>query len=102
MAWVMLTEGAGTSEEEIKEFCSVKYGIEFPMFSKITVKGKDTHPLFAWLTDKKENPQFGGKITWNFNKFLFDRNGALIARFDSKDEPLGDKIPRVVVDALGR
>ena len=90
------------TDAEIKSFCSLTYGVTFPMFSKITVKGKDTHPLFAWLTDKKENPQFGGKITWNFNKFLFDRTGTLIARFDSKDEPMGDKIPRVVVDALGR
>ncbi len=66
------------------------------------MKGKDVHPLYAFLTDKKTNPRFGGKITWNFNKFLVDRSGAIVGRFDSKDEPLGDKIPRMVEEALGR
>ncbi len=60
------------------------------------------HPLYAFLTDKKVNDGFGGKITWNFNKFLVDREGNVIARFDSKDDPLGDKIPRSVEEALGR
>lgn len=90
------------TDAEIRSFCSLTYGVTFPLFSKITVKGKDIHPLYAFLTEKQTNPTFGGKITWNFNKFLFDRKGELIARFDSKDEPLGDKIPRVVIDALGR
>ena len=90
------------TDAEIKSFCSLTYGVTFPMFAKVSVKGKDTHPLYAFLTEKESNPQFSGKITWNFNKFLFDRKGALVARFDSKDEPLGDKIPRVVIDLLGR
>jgi glutathione peroxidase len=90
------------TEAEIKSFCSLTYGVTFPMFAKVSVKGKDIHPLYAFLTEKESNPQFSGKITWNFNKFLFDRKGALVARFDSKDEPLGDKIPRVVIDVLGR
>lgn len=96
-----LRQEPGT-EAEIKSFCSLTYGVTFPMFSKISVKGKDMHPLYKFLTEKETNPRFPGKITWNFNKFLADRTGSLIARFDSKDEPLGDKIPRVVVDALGR
>ena len=96
-----LRQEPGT-EAEIKSFCSLTYGVSFPMFSKISVKGKDMHPLYKFLTDKETNPRFAGKITWNFNKFLADRTGALIDRFDSKDEPLGDKLPRVVVDALGR
>jgi glutathione peroxidase-family protein len=90
------------TDAEIKSFCSLTYGVTFPMFSKVSVKGKDIHPLYAFLTEKESNPQFSGKITWNFNKFLFDRKGALVARFDSKDEPLGDKVPRVVIDVLGR
>jgi glutathione peroxidase len=90
------------TDAEIKSFCSLTYGVTFPMFAKVSVKGKDIHPLYAFLTEKESNPQFSGKITWNFNKFLFDRKGALVARFDSKDEPLGDKIPRVVIDLLGR
>jgi glutathione peroxidase-family protein len=90
------------TDAEIRQFCSLNYGVTFPLFSKISVNGKDAHPLYAFLTDKKQNNGFGGKITWNFNKFLVDRGGAVIARFDSKDDPLGDKIPRAVEEALGR
>lgn len=90
------------TDAEIQGFCSLNYGVTFPLFSKISVKGKDAHPLYAFLTDKKTNNGFGGKITWNFNKFLVDRAGNVIARFDSKDDPLGDKIPRSVEEALGR
>jgi glutathione peroxidase len=90
------------TDAEIKAFCSLTYGVTFPMFAKITVKGKDIHPLYAFLTDKKTDPRFGGKITWNFNKFLVDRSGAIVGRFDSKDEALGDKIPRMVEEVLGR
>jgi glutathione peroxidase len=90
------------TDEEIQNFCSLTYGVTFPMFAKISVKGKDIHPLYAFLTDKKTNPGFSGKITWNFNKFLVDRTGAIVGRFDTKDEPLGDKIPRAVQEALGR
>jgi glutathione peroxidase-family protein len=90
------------TDAEIQSFCSLTYGVTFPMFAKISVKGKDIHPLYAFLTDKKTNSKFGGKITWNFNKFLIDRSGAIIGRFDSKVDPLGDKIPREVEEALGR
>ena len=90
------------TDAEIQQFCSLTYGVTFPMFSKISVNGKDAHPLYAFLTDKKQNDGFGGKITWNFNKFLVDRTGAIVGRFDSKDDPLGDKIPRAVQEALGR
>lgn len=88
------------TDAEIKSFCSITYGVSFPMFSKISVKGKDIHPLFTYLTEKESNPEFAGKITENFNKFLVNRTGAVIARFDSKDDPLGDKIPRLVGQAL--
>ncbi len=88
------------SEAEILDFCTSTYGVTFPLFSKVSVKGKDLHPLFAYLTDKGTNPAFAGQITWNFNKFLVDRSGKIVDRFDSKDEPLGDKIPRSVEKAL--
>ncbi|MGA2639571.1 MAG: glutathione peroxidase [Spirochaetia bacterium] len=88
------------TDAEIKSFCTSTYGVSFPLFSKTSVKGKDVHPLFAWLTEKETNPQFAGKITQSFNKFLVDRKGAVVARFDSKDDPLGDKIPRLVGQAL--
>jgi glutathione peroxidase-family protein len=90
------------TEAEIKSFCSLTYGVTFPMFSKISVKGKDIDPLYEFLTNKETNPAFPGKITWNFNKFLVDRTGAVVARFDSKDDPLGDKIPRKVGEILDR
>jgi glutathione peroxidase len=90
------------TDAEIQSFCSLTYGVTFPMFAKISVKGKDIHPLYAFLTDKETNPRFAGKITWNFNKFLIDRSGNIVGRFDSKDEPLGDKIPRAVREALDR
>jgi glutathione peroxidase len=88
------------TEAEIKSFCSTNYGVTFPMFSKISVKGKEIHPLYAFLTDKATNPQFSGKITWNFNKFLLDRKGNVVARFDSKDDPMGDKVPKNVSSTL--
>ena len=90
------------TDAEIQSFCSLTYGVTFPMFSKISVKGKDIHPLYAFLTDKETNPDFAGKITWNFNKFLIDRAGNVVNRFDSKDLPMGDKIPRSVSEVLDR
>jgi glutathione peroxidase-family protein len=75
------------SNADIKGFCSLNYGVSFPMFSKISVKGKDIHPLYDFLTDKKLHPETGGKITWNFNKFLVDQNGHVTARFDTKTNP---------------
>src|SRR6266852_1493718 len=69
------------TNEEIKTFCSRKYNVQFPMMSKVSVKGEDKVPLYEFLTDKKTNPQIGGEIRWNFTKFLFGRDGAPVARF---------------------
>jgi glutathione peroxidase len=71
------------------------------MFSKIAVKGKDIDPLYALLTSKDDNPRFSGSIKGNFSKFLVDRKGAIIGRFESADDPLGDKVPKAVEAALG-
>ena len=90
------------TEAEIKDFCSTTYGVTFPMFAKISVKGREIHPLYTFLTEKATDPQFAGKITWNFNKFIIDRKGVVVGRFDSKDDPLGDKIPRMVELTLDR
>ncbi len=76
----------GTSAE-IKEFCESKYKVTFPMFAKISVKGDDQDPLYTYLTSKETNPMFSGDITWNFNKFLVDRNGDIVGRFSSKETP---------------
>src|SRR5688500_5555072 len=75
------------TEKEIKEFCTSKYKVTFPMFAKISVKGPDQDPLYAYLTSKETNPAFPGEITWNFNKFLIDRKGRIVARFTSKQKP---------------
>jgi glutathione peroxidase len=70
------------SNEEIKQFCSAKYNVKFPMFAKISVLGSDEAPLYRYLTGTG-----GGEIEWNFTKFLIDRQGQVIARFESAVEP---------------
>lgn len=84
------------SEAEIKEFCESKYKVTFPMFAKISVKGDDQHPLYNFLTNKATDPQFAGDISWNFNKFLVDRSGKVVARFSSKDTPEGEAVTSAI------
>jgi glutathione peroxidase len=88
------------TDEEIKTFCSTKYNVTFPMFAKISVKGGKIHPLYKFLTSKETNPEFSGSISWNFNKFLADRSGKIIARFGSKDEPESPKVIQAIEQAL--
>ena len=94
-----LWQEPGTNEE-IKSFCSTKYNVTFPMFAKISVKGDKIHPLYKFLTSKQTDPEFGGAISWNFNKFLVDRSGKLVARFSSKDEPESEKVVQAIEQAL--
>ncbi|MEP7212329.1 MAG: glutathione peroxidase [Acidobacteriota bacterium] len=88
------------SEAEIKEFCTLKYKVTFPMFAKISVKGEDQHPLYSYLTSKETDPAFAGDITWNFNKFLIDKNGKILARFSSKDTPESEAVTSAIEAAL--
>lgn len=81
---------------EIKEFCETKYKVTFPMFAKISVKGDDQDPLYKFLTSKETNPEFAGDIKWNFSKFLVDRKGKIVARFDSKVKPDGPEITEAI------
>ncbi len=90
------------TEKEIKEFCSLKYNVSFPMFSKISVKGDDKHELYRYLTEKETDPKFAGEISWNFNKFLVDRNGMIIGRFDSKDRPQDPNVTHAIESALAK
>jgi glutathione peroxidase len=76
--------------------------VTFPMFSKVSAKGSDIHPLYKFLTDKASNPKFAGDIRWNFNKFLIDRNGNTIARFDSSDEPESAEVTQAIEGALNK
>ncbi len=79
------------SNDEIKQFCSTRYQVTFPMAAKVSVKGKDIHPLFQWLTEQ-ENPDFTGTIKWNFEKFLLDENGKLIHRYRSLIKPMSEEL----------
>lgn len=88
------------TDAEIKTFCALTYGVTFPMFSKISVKGKDIHPLYAFLTSKKTTPAFSGAISWNFNKFLIGRDGTVVGRFGSRTEPDDQEFVEAVAKAL--
>ncbi len=87
----------GTSED-IKSFCSLNYGVTFPLFEKVEVNGPDQHPLFALLTG--EDSPFPGKIKWNFSKFLIGRDGEILARFGSMTNPESSKITKAIKAAL--
>lgn len=88
------------TDAEIMTFCSTRYNVTFPMFSKISAAGADIHPLYRFLTEKETNPALAGRVTWNFNKFLIDRNGKPVARFDSSDTPESPKVTQAVEAAL--
>ncbi len=87
-------------ESEIKEFCESKYKVKFPMFAKISVKGEDQDSLYKFLTSKETNPKFAGDITWNFNKFLVNRKGEIVARFSSKDTPDSEAVTQAIEKEL--
>ncbi len=89
------------SNQEIKTFCSTTYGVSFPMFAKISVKGADKHPFYAYLTDKETDPQFAGEIGWNFAKFVVNKEGQIVARFASSDEPESEKVKNAIEQNLG-
>lgn len=88
------------SNADIKTFCTVYYGVTFPMFSKISVKGRDIHPLYAFLTQQKTQPEPAGPITWNFNKFLIGRDGKVLKRFGSRTTPESSDLIAAIEEAL--
>ncbi len=88
------------SDADIKDFCRLTYGVSFPMFSKISVTGSDQHPLYTLLTSKRSDPEFGGDIKWNFNKFLLDRNGKVVARFATKELPESETVAAAIEKQL--
>jgi glutathione peroxidase len=88
------------TNEEIGAFCRSKFGVTFPLFSKISVKGRAQAPLYKFLTDSLAHPKTGGEIQWNFTKFLVDRNGKVIARFEPDVEPLSKELESAVAAAL--
>lgn len=87
------------TNEEIKTFCSRKYSVTFPMYSKVSVKGDDQTPLYQYLT--KDTPAgINGDIKWNFTKFLVDRNGKVVQRFESKVTPDSPEVTSAVEKLL--
>ncbi len=84
-------------DAEIRSFCTLNYHVTFPLFAKIDVKGKTQAPLYTWLT--KESP-YPGDIRWNFTKFLVDRQGHVIARFEPNVDPLDPKVLERIEAAL--
>jgi glutathione peroxidase len=96
-----MSQEPGT-DEEIKKFCSNKYNVTFPMMSKVSVLGDDKTPLYVFLTGKDSDPQFAGDIKWNFTKFLFDRNGNPVARFEPNVTPDSPQVTAAIESALGK
>lgn len=86
------------TNEEIKQFCSSKYNVKFPMFDKIEVNGPNRHPLYVALAGDKS--PYPGNIKWNFNKFLIGRDGKIIKRFDSKATPESPEVTAAIEEAL--
>ncbi|WP_438946509.1 glutathione peroxidase [Sediminibacterium sp.] len=84
------------SDSEIQDFCKARFGVSFPMASKVSVKGSDMAPIYKWLTAKTENGVLDAEIGWNFGKFLLDENGKLIAYYPSKVKPDSEEILKYV------
>jgi glutathione peroxidase len=84
------------SDSDIQEFCKARFGVKFPLASKVSVKGEDMAPIYQWLTSKAKNGVLDAEIKWNFNKFLLDENGKMIAYFPSKTTPDSEEILKFV------
>ncbi|HWB65613.1 MAG TPA: glutathione peroxidase [Mycobacteriales bacterium] len=89
------------SEEKIAQFCSTTYGVTFPMFSKLKVKGRNQHPLYAELTKAADAKGNAGNVKWNFEKFLINREGDVVGRFRSKVKPDDPQVTSAIETALG-
>lgn len=85
------------TNEEIKAFCSLKFKTSFPLFAKSSVKGEDINPLYKYLT---EGSPFKGGITWNFNKFLVNADGEVVARFDKGVDPMAPEVIAAIEDTF--
>jgi glutathione peroxidase len=84
------------SAEQIQEFCSLNYGVSFPLFAKLDVKGSHQHPLYAILTEVPDDSGKAGTVAWNFEKFLVGRDGRVVRRFRSKVVPQDPKLVEAI------
>ncbi len=87
------------TNEEIKTFCSRKYNVSFPLYSKVSVKGEDETPVYQYLT-KQTKPEISGDIKWNFTKFLVDRNGKVVQRFEPAVTPDSQEVTTAIENLL--
>lgn len=87
------------TDAQIAQFCRSTYGVEFPMFSKISVKGDDVHPLYRELTSQP--PPIGGPVEWNFQKYLLDRSGRVVAKFSPRTKPDDRDVVGKIEELLG-
>jgi glutathione peroxidase len=85
------------TDEEIKSFCHTRYSLSFPLFSKISVKGENKHPLYRYLTEQGPIPD---EVEWNFQKYLVDRSGKIVARYHHRTKPLAPEIVQDVERVL--
>ena len=87
------------TDEEIGQFCEANYGVTFPVFSKISVKGEEMHPLYAEITSQPE--PIGGDVLWNFQKYLVDREGNLVAKFGPRTTPDAPEVVAKIQELIG-
>jgi glutathione peroxidase len=90
------------TDAEIKEFCTSTYQVDFPMFSKIVVKGKGQADLYKYLTSKETDPAHAGDISWNFEKFLIGRDGQIVNRFKPKTKPDAPEVVKSIETELAK
>jgi glutathione peroxidase len=90
------------SAKDITEFCEKNYGVKFDMMAKVDVNGDNAAPLYKQLTSKETDPKFAGKINWNFEKFLFNRNGKVVARFSPKTQPDSPEVVAAIEKELAK
>ena len=88
------------TNQEIKEFCTSKFGVAFDMFAKVVVTGEKMCPLYKFLTSAKTNPKHSGPIKWNFTKFLLDREGRIAARFEPRTKPSDEAVIAKIEELL--
>ena len=88
------------SAKEIKEFCSSKYDVTFPLMEKVKVTGAEKHPLYGYLTSEKSG--FPGEVKWNFGKFLIGPDGKVLARWDSKVKPDSEEVIGAIEKSLAK
>jgi glutathione peroxidase len=89
------------TDAEVQEFCTLNYGVSFPLFSKIDVNGASRHPLYAWLSAEDARPEGAGDIKWNFGKFVVGRDGNVVARFAPPTAPDDPAFIAAIEKALG-